>query len=133
MKNLFNNISEEEKNRILEMHSGVKNIILEQKQNCVTSNEIIDLLISFKFTVVDQNSAMVVLESGPKKEMAHNIQKYVITVMTLGKDTVKLVKIPKSEINSPVPKQPFNFNKKFCDFKTINDFRRFLIDKFLDL
>jgi hypothetical protein len=30
MKNLFNNISQEEKNRILEMHSGKKNIISEQ-------------------------------------------------------------------------------------------------------
>jgi hypothetical protein len=29
MKNLFNNISEEEKNRILEMHSGKKNVIIE--------------------------------------------------------------------------------------------------------
>lgn len=30
MKNLFNDISEEEKNRVLEMHSGKKNVILEQ-------------------------------------------------------------------------------------------------------
>jgi hypothetical protein len=30
MKNLFNDISQEEKNRILEMHSGKKNIISEQ-------------------------------------------------------------------------------------------------------
>jgi hypothetical protein len=30
MKNLFNNISQEEKNRILEMHSGKKNVIYEQ-------------------------------------------------------------------------------------------------------
>ena len=30
MKNLFNNISESEKNRILEMHSGKKNVISEQ-------------------------------------------------------------------------------------------------------
>jgi hypothetical protein len=30
MKNLFNDISQEEKNRILEMHSGKKNVILEQ-------------------------------------------------------------------------------------------------------
>ena len=30
MKNLFNNISESEKNRILEMHSGKKNVIKEQ-------------------------------------------------------------------------------------------------------
>ena len=29
MKNLFNNISEEEKNRILEMHSFIKNVIRE--------------------------------------------------------------------------------------------------------
>ena len=31
MKNLFNNISQEEKNMILEMHSGRKNTISEQK------------------------------------------------------------------------------------------------------
>jgi hypothetical protein len=30
MKNLFNNISQEEKNRILEMHSSKKNVILEE-------------------------------------------------------------------------------------------------------
>jgi hypothetical protein len=30
MKHLFNNISQEEKNRVLEMHSGKKNTILEQ-------------------------------------------------------------------------------------------------------
>jgi hypothetical protein len=30
MKNLLNNISQEEKNRILEMHSGKKNVISEQ-------------------------------------------------------------------------------------------------------
>jgi hypothetical protein len=30
MKNLFNDISQDEKNRILEMHSGKKNIISEQ-------------------------------------------------------------------------------------------------------
>jgi hypothetical protein len=30
MKNLFNNISQEERNRILEMHSGKKNVISEQ-------------------------------------------------------------------------------------------------------
>ena len=32
MKNLLNNISQEEKNRILEMHSGKKNVISEQIQ-----------------------------------------------------------------------------------------------------
>ena len=31
MKNLFNSISQEEKNRILEMHSGKKNVIFEQE------------------------------------------------------------------------------------------------------
>ena len=30
MKNLFNDISQEERNRILEMHSGKKNVISEQ-------------------------------------------------------------------------------------------------------
>ena len=33
MKNLFNKISESEKNRILEMHSGKKNVISEQETN----------------------------------------------------------------------------------------------------
>ena len=45
MKNLFNNISQEEKNRILEMHSGKKNVISEQLssegpgQECFPFNE----------------------------------------------------------------------------------------------
>ena len=132
MKNLFNDISQEEKNRILEMHSDKKNIILEQTKNCVTSNEIVNLLTKFKFKVVDQNSGQIILEGKPSPKMAHNIKKYVITIMML-KDTIKLDKIPQAEINSPVPKEPFNFVKKLCDFKTIDDFRRFVIDQFLDL
>ena len=32
MKNLFNNISEEEKSRVLEMHSGKKTVISEQSK-----------------------------------------------------------------------------------------------------
>ncbi len=31
MNNLFNNISQDEKNRILEMHSGKKNVISDQR------------------------------------------------------------------------------------------------------
>jgi len=38
MKNLFNNISQEEKNRILEMHSGKKNVISEQPTNPIPSD-----------------------------------------------------------------------------------------------
>jgi hypothetical protein len=41
MKNIFNNISQEEKNRILEMHSSKKNIIWEQ----VSDNDIINQII----------------------------------------------------------------------------------------
>jgi hypothetical protein len=33
MKNLFNDISQEEKSRILEMHSGKKNVISEQSEH----------------------------------------------------------------------------------------------------
>jgi len=33
MKNLFNDISQDEKNRILEMRSGKKNVISEQETN----------------------------------------------------------------------------------------------------
>ena len=35
MKNLFNNISREEKNRILEMHSGKKRVIFENSMNVI--------------------------------------------------------------------------------------------------
>jgi len=132
MKHLFNDISQNEKSRILEMHSGKKNTILEQTQNCVTSTQIVDLLTKFKFRVVDQNSGQIILEGKPSPKMAHNIKKYVITIMML-KNTIKLDKIPQAEINSPVPKEPFNFVKKLCDFKTIDDFRKFVIDQFLDL
>jgi hypothetical protein len=82
MKNLFNNISKEEKNRILEMHSGKKRVIYEQQtSNCVTTDEIVNLLTSFKFKVVDQNSAQIILERGPSPKMAHNIKNYIITIM----------------------------------------------------
>jgi hypothetical protein len=133
MKNLFNNISREEKNRIIEMHSGKKKVIFEQQtSNCVTTNEIVNLLTSFKFKVVDQNSAQIILERGPSPKMAHNIKNYIITIMTQN-HTIKFDKITQSEINSPIPKEPFNFVKKICDFKTINEFKNFVIDKFLDL
>ena len=39
MKNLFNNISQEEKNRILEMHSGKKNVVSEQ-----TSDQVVNVV-----------------------------------------------------------------------------------------
>ena len=88
MKNLFNNISREEKNRILEMHSGKKRVISEQlgtspkPVNCITTDELVNLLTSFKFKVVDQNSAQIILECGPSPKMVHNIKKYIITIMT---------------------------------------------------
>ena len=40
MKNLFNNISQEEKNTILEMHSGKQNVISEQPVQVPTPNQI---------------------------------------------------------------------------------------------
>jgi hypothetical protein len=46
---------------------------------------------------------------------------------------VKFNKVLQSEVNSPMPKMSTNIVKNLCDFKTINDFRRFVIDKFLDL
>jgi hypothetical protein len=45
MKNLFNNISNEEKNRILEMHSAKKNVISEQNIKKVAEGTIINLYI----------------------------------------------------------------------------------------
>jgi hypothetical protein len=39
MKNLFNNLSQEEKNRILEMHSGKKNVISEQPEHFPGENK----------------------------------------------------------------------------------------------
>ena len=39
MKNLFNNLSQEEKNRILEMHSGKKNVISEQPEHYPGENK----------------------------------------------------------------------------------------------
>ena len=38
MKNLFNNISQDEKNRILEMHSGKKNVIFEDDMTSMDNN-----------------------------------------------------------------------------------------------
>ena len=45
MRNLFNNISQEEKSRILEMHSGKKNVISEQPTTSIPS----DCLVSSGF------------------------------------------------------------------------------------
>lgn len=115
-----------------ELTNLIKNILKENTQVCVTPDEIMDLLIKFKFQVFDQMSSMMVLQAKPKKEMAHNIKYYEISIMLLDKK-VKFNKVLQSEVNSPMPKMPTNIVKNLCDFKTINDFRRFLIDKFLDL
>lgn len=115
-----------------ELTNLIKNILKENTQVCVTSDEIMDLLIKFKFQVFDQMSSMMVLRAKPKKEMAHNIKYYEISIMLLDKK-VKFNKVLQGEVNSPMPKMPTNIVKNLCDFKTINDFRRFVIDKFLDL
>ena len=46
MKNLLNNISQEEKNRILEMHSGKKNVIREDVNSNEMHNKAMSLLKS---------------------------------------------------------------------------------------
>ena len=115
-----------------ELTNLIKNILKENTQVCVTPDEIMDLLIKFKFQVFDQMSSMMVLQAKPKKEMAHNIKYYEISIMLLDKK-VKFNKVLQCEVNSPMPKMPTNIVKNLCDFKTINDFRRFVIDKFLDL
>ena len=53
MKNLFNDISQDEKNRILEMHSGKKNVISEQDKR-VNHNGMVyisDILKPFGFSL----------------------------------------------------------------------------------
>ena len=42
MKNLFNSISQEEKSRILEMHSGKKNVISEQSDPVIKIREFVN-------------------------------------------------------------------------------------------
>ncbi len=115
-----------------ELTNLIKDILKENTQVCVTPDEIMDLLIKFKFQVFDQASSMMVLQARPKKEMAHNIKHYEITIMLFDKK-VKFNKVLQKEVNSPMPKMPATIVKNLCDFKTINDFRRFVIDKFLDL
>jgi hypothetical protein len=115
-----------------ELTNLIKDILKENTQVCVTPDEIMDLLIKFKFQVFNQMSSMMVLRAKPKKEMAHNIKYYEISIMLLDKK-VKFNKVLQSEVNSPMPKMTTNIVKNLCDFKTINDFRRFVIDKFLDL
>ena len=110
----------------------IEEIIKENIQVCVTPDEIMDLLIKFKFQVFDQASNTMIFQARPKKEMAHNIKHYEITLMLFDKK-VKFNKVLQKEVNSPMPKMPTNIVKNICDFKTINDFRRFVIDKFLDL
>jgi hypothetical protein len=54
MKNSFNNISQEEKNRILEMHSGNKTVISEQS----TPNVSVDCLLKAGFKLEDVGGPM---------------------------------------------------------------------------
>ena len=59
MKNLFNDISQEEKNRILEMHSGKKNVISEQNNQQVYKKIADDLYNSMKGLSSAENSKNV--------------------------------------------------------------------------
>ena len=81
MKNLFNNISEEEKNRILEMHSSKKNVISEEMLQSDTKNMWTPIekgLINFnapkviKSKTMDSGKPFTTLNWGSHKEKGHN-------------------------------------------------------------
>lgn len=116
-----------------ELTNLIKNILKENTQVCVTSDEIIDLLIKFKFQVTSKTPEEVILQAKPKKEYAHNIKYYEIKVKPVSK-TVRFHTVYQDEINSPYPKMLHSTEmlKKLCYFKTINDFRRHVIDKIID-
>jgi hypothetical protein len=82
MKNLFNNISQEEKNRILEMHSGKKNVISEQsehgkgaiipepKKNKVATPQMLDkVLKKLNYDIETGGSKLKFMKNIPEKKL----------------------------------------------------------------
>ena len=63
MKNLFNNISQEEKNRILEMHSGKKNYL-----NSISESETGKVIVNEQTTLLDIPSMNIMMAGSPGNE-----------------------------------------------------------------
>jgi hypothetical protein len=87
MKNLFNNISQDEKNRILEMHSGKKRVISEQSNQ--VNNIVQELISATKGLGTNEN----VFLSAVKKINNYEIFNQVNTQLKsqTGKDFVQLI------------------------------------------
>ena len=106
MKNLFNNISQDEKNRILEMHSGKKNVISEQMSQTNTKNmwPIIEKdLITFNTpkvikskNIYGDNKPFTSLNWGSHKEKGHNWG------VSVSSDIPKLIFSTSDEIQSKI-------------------------------
>ena len=89
MKNLFNNISQEEKNTILEMHSGKQNVISEQPVPAPTSNQTPgpNLAASGRGTTIQQTKPKVNKTVNPKIDLDCNKKVIVNTQLPkLSKD-----------------------------------------------
>ena len=63
MKNLFNNISQEEKNRILEMHSGKKNYL-----NSISESETGKVIVNEQMTLLNIPSLNIMMAGSPGNE-----------------------------------------------------------------
>jgi hypothetical protein len=77
MKNLFNDISQDEKNRILEMHSGKKNVISEQgvptptpkKEKKVTPQMLDSVLRKLNYSIETGGSELKFMKNIPEKKL----------------------------------------------------------------
>ena len=77
MKNLFNNISQDEKNRILEMHSGKKNVISEQgalfptpkEEKKVTPQMLDSVLKKLNYSIETGGSELKFMKKIPEKNL----------------------------------------------------------------
>jgi hypothetical protein len=89
MKNLFNNISQEEKNTILEMHSGKQNVISEQPVPAPSPNQTPgpNLSASGRGTTIQQTKPKVNKTVNPKIDLDCNKKVIVNTQLPkLSKD-----------------------------------------------
>ena len=77
MKNLFNDISQDEKNRILEMHSGKKNVISEQgalfptpkEEKKVTPQMLDSVLKKLNYSIETGGSELKFMKKIPEKNL----------------------------------------------------------------
>jgi hypothetical protein len=109
MKNLFNNISQEEKNRILEMHSGKKRVIYEQDDNWMTPEQ--QKMAKYAITQWEEGKPGSIESEGNSMTLSINSK----NLSTLTFDGLKNIIIYDKKM--AIDPKPISLNVTFNEFK----------------